>query len=74
MHFQGGFLLSRLVKSTTENFASESSAQEIEQFFLTHSSPGTERSVQQALETVRLNAAWLRRDLAATTHYLQPYH
>ncbi|KAF9418987.1 hypothetical protein HW555_004314 [Spodoptera exigua] len=72
--YQGGFLLARLVKSTTENFASETSAQEIEQFFRTHQSPGTERSVQQALETVRLNAAWLRRDLALTTAYLQPYH
>ncbi|XP_075978540.1 puromycin-sensitive aminopeptidase [Anticarsia gemmatalis] len=72
--YQGGFLLARLVKSTTENFASEASAAEIEQFFRAHQSPGTERSVQQALETVRLNAAWLRRDLASTTAYLQPYH
>ncbi|CAG9561275.1 unnamed protein product [Danaus chrysippus] len=72
--YQGGFLLARLVKSTTENFASEACAQEIEEFFRTHHSPGTERSVQQALETVRLNAAWLRRDLASTTTYLQPYH
>ncbi|XP_061715100.1 puromycin-sensitive aminopeptidase isoform X1 [Cydia pomonella] len=72
--YQGGFLLARLVKSTTENFASESAAQEIEEFFRTHHSPGTERSVQQALETVRLNAAWLRRDLASTTTYLQSYH
>ncbi|XP_013146811.1 PREDICTED: aminopeptidase M1 isoform X2 [Papilio polytes] len=72
--YQGGFLLARLVKSTTENFASEASAQEIEEFFRTHHSPGTERSVQQALETVRLNAAWLRRDLASTDAYLKPYH
>ncbi|XP_050675120.1 puromycin-sensitive aminopeptidase isoform X2 [Leptidea sinapis] len=72
--YQGGFLLARLVKSTTENFASEASAREIEEFFASHKSPGTERSVQQAVETVRLNAAWLRRDLASTTAYLTPYH
>ncbi|CAH0398786.1 unnamed protein product [Chilo suppressalis] len=72
--YQGGFLLSRLVKSTTENFASEAHAQEIEEFFRTHHSPGTERSVQQALETVRLNAAWLRRDLDSTAKYLAAYH
>ncbi|CAH2039560.1 unnamed protein product, partial [Iphiclides podalirius] len=72
--YQGGFLLARLVKSTTENFASEACAQEIEEFFRSHHSPGTERSVQQALETVRLNAAWLRRDLASTDAYLKPYH
>ncbi|NP_001268818.1 puromycin-sensitive aminopeptidase-like isoform X1 [Bombyx mori] len=72
--YQGGFLLARLVKSTTENFASEAAAQEIEEFFSTHESPGAERSVQQALESVRLNAAWLRRDLASTATYLHPYH
>ncbi|CAG4947451.1 unnamed protein product [Parnassius apollo] len=72
--YQGGFLLAHLAKSTTENFTSEASAQEIEEFFAAHQSPGTERSVQQALETVRLNAAWLRRDLASTDDYLQPYH
>uniref|UniRef100_S4PRY9 Aminopeptidase n=1 Tax=Pararge aegeria TaxID=116150 RepID=S4PRY9_9NEOP len=72
--YQGGFLLARLVKSTTENFASEACAQDIEEFFRTHHSPGAERSVQQALETVRLNAAWLRRDLASATAYLQAYH
>ncbi|XP_041987811.1 puromycin-sensitive aminopeptidase [Aricia agestis] len=72
--YEGGFLLARLVKSTTENFASEAMAREVEAFFADHVSPGTERSVQQALETVRLNAAWLRRDLAGATAYLQPYH
>lgn len=72
--YQGGFLLARLVKSTTENFASEESAKEIEEFFSLHHSPGTERSVQQALETVRLNAAWLARDLQSATAYLKPYH
>ncbi|XP_049874380.1 puromycin-sensitive aminopeptidase [Pectinophora gossypiella] len=72
--YQGGFLIARLVKSTTENFASEAAAQDIEEFFRTHQSPGAERSVQQALETVRLNATWLRRDLASSTAYLQSYH
>lgn len=71
--YQGGFLLSRLVKSTTENFASESAAAEIEEFFATHHSPGTERSVQQALETVRLNASWLQRDLHHTADFLKAY-
>ncbi|XP_013190703.1 puromycin-sensitive aminopeptidase [Amyelois transitella] len=72
--YQGGHLLARLVKYTTENFASEAAALEVEEFFRTHPSPGTERSLQQALETIRLHAAWLRRDLAATSRYLQPYH
>jgi puromycin-sensitive aminopeptidase len=67
---QGGFLLSRLVKHTTENFASEEDAEEIEAFFRDHPSPGTERTVQQSCETVRLNAAWLQRDCETTREYL----
>ncbi|KAK6630961.1 hypothetical protein RUM44_003133 [Polyplax serrata] len=60
--YEGGFLLARLVKFTTENFASEEKALEVEQFFGKHKFPGTERTVQQSLETIRLNEAWLKRD------------
>ena len=67
---QSGFLLARLVKHTTENFASEEDAEEIEAFFIDHPSPGTERTVQQSCESIRLNAAWLRRDLEKTREYL----
>jgi puromycin-sensitive aminopeptidase len=59
---QGGFLIARLVKLVTENFATEAAAKEIEDFFASHPSPGTERTVQQSVETIRLNTAWLSRD------------
>lgn len=68
--YQGGFLLARLVKFTTENFASEEMASEVEAFFMKHKSPGTERTVQQGVETIRLNAAWLKRDQDAIIEYL----
>ncbi|GJQ68392.1 Psa [Trypoxylus dichotomus] len=68
--YQGGFLLARLVKFTTENFASEDMANEVEEFFKEHKSPGTERTVQQGVETIRLNAAWLKRDKDAIIEYL----
>ena len=68
--YQGGFLLARLVKFTTEDFASEDMAIEVEAFFKEHKSPGTERTVQQAVETIRLNAAWLNRDKVAIESYL----
>lgn len=71
--YQGGFLLTRLVKHLTENFASEEKALEIENFFKTHDFPGTERTVQQSLETIKLNTAWLQRDLAKITEYLKNY-
>ena len=67
---QSGFLLARLVKHTTENFATEEDAEEVEAFFVDHPSPGTERTVQQSCESIRLNAAWLRRDRATTREYL----
>lgn len=68
--FQGGFLLARLVKFTTENFASEDKAQEVEEFFGKHKFPGTERTVQQSLETIRLNEAWLKRDESSIRAFL----
>ncbi|XP_044269903.1 puromycin-sensitive aminopeptidase [Tribolium madens] len=65
-----GFLLTRLVKFVAENFASEESAKEVEEFFKTHDISGTERTVQQAVETIRLNVAWLKRDTNAIKNYL----
>lgn len=71
--YTGGFLLTRLVKHLTENFASERKAHEVEVFFRNHSFPGTERTVQQSIETINLNAAWIERDLVKITKYLENY-
>lgn len=65
-----GYLLTRLVKYLTENFASEKMAEEVTTFFDEHKSPGTERTVQQAVETILLNSAWLKRDSEAISKYL----
>ena len=70
LSFQGGVLLARLVKCLTENFASEEKAQEVEKFFQENEFSGTERTVSQSVETIRLNAAWLQRDLPKITEYL----
>ena len=58
------------VKSTLEDFASHEKAAEVEAYFASHKWPGTERSVQQAVESIRLNADWLSRDQAAIKGYL----
>lgn len=68
---QGGFLLSRLIKYLIENFASEERAKEVEDFFQANPIPGTERTVSQAVETIRLNSAWLLRDQMQLTSYLR---
>lgn len=69
--YQGGFMLARLIKYLTENFATEDRALEIESFFKVHHFPGAERTIQQSIETIRLNAAWLNRDLDSIREYLQ---
>ena len=71
--YEGGFLLSRLVKYTTENFATEERAKEVEEFFQKHEFPGTERTVQQSIETIKLNYNWLKRDLVGITEFLKQY-
>ncbi|XP_037041588.1 puromycin-sensitive aminopeptidase-like [Bradysia coprophila] len=68
--FRGGVLLARLVKFLTENFTSEEKAHEVEQFFKENSFAGTERTVSQSVETIRLNAMWLQRDLQSITEFL----
>lgn len=66
-----GYLLTKLVKCVTENFASEEMASEIEDFFRETDVPGAKRSVQQSLEEVRLNAAWLKRDSETIEKFLR---
>ncbi|KAM7284028.1 puromycin-sensitive aminopeptidase [Ixodes scapularis] len=65
-----GFLITRLVKQVTEDFVSEEMAVEVKSFFSQNPFPGTERTVQQSLENIRLNASWLARDTEAIRQYL----
>lgn len=68
--YDGSYLLARLIKCLTENFASEEKAKEVEAFFMEHPIPGSERNVQQSLESIRLNAKWLTRDSERIRQFL----
>ncbi|RUS74701.1 hypothetical protein EGW08_017531, partial [Elysia chlorotica] len=68
--YQGGFLLSRLVQSTTEHFATEDMAAEVDEFFKEHPLPSAERTIQQSIENIKLNAKWLEREEEAVKKYL----
>ncbi|KAG5880379.1 hypothetical protein JTB14_027286 [Gonioctena quinquepunctata] len=68
-----GYLLTRLVKYLTENFINETMSKEVEQFFQKHKAPGTERTVQQSVETIQLNTAWLNRDSEDIKKYLSSF-
>ena len=70
MFSSGQFLLGRILKSATSAFASKAMAVEVEAFFKDKDTPGAERSISQALETIRLNAQWLERDRAAVKTWL----
>ncbi|XP_037041212.1 puromycin-sensitive aminopeptidase-like [Bradysia coprophila] len=68
--YDGSVGFGDIVKLVTQNFASDSKATEIEQFFDKNRIPGTERSVKQAVETIRIQAKWLNRDLESIRKYL----
>lgn len=55
---KGGFMIMRLV-SITESFTTLERAQEVEDFFQANPVAGAQRTVRQALESIRLNARWL---------------
>ncbi len=55
---KGGFMIMRLV-STTQDFTTAERATEVEEFFREHPAPAAQRTVQQSLEKIRLNARWL---------------
>lgn len=59
-----------MVKNLLQNFITEDKAADIEQFFKTNPFPGTERSVEQAVEAIRLQADWVKRDFPQIKHFL----
>lgn len=69
--YEGGFLLSRLIKATTEMFVTEQAAKEVEEFFAKHSVPAAVRTVQQSLENIRLNCTWLSRESNKISTWLE---
>ena len=68
--YEGGFLLGHLVR-VPQNFASAEKAEEVEKFYGSKNLPGVERTVRQAVESIRSNAAWLQRDSETIHKWLQ---
>ena len=68
--FGGGHLFSRFV-SPIDSFVTMEEADEVEIFFKKNTAPGIERTVAQALEQIRSNAAWLERDSGKIKKFLQ---
>ena len=68
----GGQMLDRLPLYAASAFHTETKAVEVEQFFLqAHPSPTTKRPTEQAIERIRLKAAWIARDSAVLAGWLE---
>ena len=65
--------MSRLVKNTIGNFSTFEMADEIESFFKDKDTSCLERSISQAVESVRLNASWLNRDKESIWQFLEKH-
>lgn len=66
-------LLSGFISTSFSHYASEEKAVEVEKFFSAHNTSGAERAVQQTVERIRINAAWLKRDQPCITTFLQNF-
>ncbi len=64
----GGFDMMRLV-GIVDGFSSTSRHDEVADFFAEHPTPSADRAIRQALERIRLNAAWLERNRQTLRQY-----
>lgn len=71
--YSSGFLITRLVKSIAENFATKEDYEDVDKFFKAHPVPAAQRSLQQALESIDVNSAWIRRDEQSLTKFLTSF-
>uniref|UniRef100_A0A0D6QRK3 Aminopeptidase n=1 Tax=Araucaria cunninghamii TaxID=56994 RepID=A0A0D6QRK3_ARACU len=55
-----GFLITRFISAVVSLFTSEGKADEIQSFFSIRMTPSIERTVNQSIERVRINAEWVK--------------
>ena len=59
---KGGFGLMRLV-SITKRFSTQNEYDDVMQFFKNNPVPAAERTVRQSLEKIKINVAWLDKNI-----------
>jgi len=62
-----------LIKGLLERCTTLEAADDVESFFKKHPSPGSERAIEQTVEKIRLNAAWIARDKPAIAKFLSQF-
>ena len=65
----GMFALSRLV-NLTSRFTTQEKFDEVEGFFKKHPAPAADRAINQSLEIIRLNIAWIDKNFQSLQTYL----
>jgi aminopeptidase N len=68
-----GFLGRSVVDYSSGGFVTLEKANEVEEFYKTHTMNAIERSVQQCLERIRSNAGWRTRELEQATAWLKAH-
>ncbi|KAM7416423.1 hypothetical protein PAMA_018469 [Pampus argenteus] len=67
----GSFAIQRIIKSATSQFSSQTHLDQVRGFFSSLKERGSQmRSVQEALETIRLNQRWMERNLPTLHKWL----
>lgn len=67
----GSFAIQTIIKSATSQFSTQAHLNQVQSFFSSLNERGSQmRSVQEALETIRLNQRWMDRNLAVLQKWL----
>ncbi|XP_054628262.1 leucyl-cystinyl aminopeptidase isoform X2 [Dunckerocampus dactyliophorus] len=67
----GSFAIQRIIKSATSQFSTQSHLNQVQSFLSSLKERGSQlRSVQEALETIRLNQRWMERNLPSFHKWL----
>ncbi len=70
---EGGHFLGRIL-TPLGSHTKVSDAKQVEKFFKTHLAPGAARTIEQSLERIYSNAAWLSADKTAVKNWLTKHY
>jgi puromycin-sensitive aminopeptidase len=68
----GGFGLMRIV-SISSGFSTSEKLHDVEQFFLSQPTPAAERTIQQSIERIKLNVAWINLNRSILQEWFTQY-
>jgi puromycin-sensitive aminopeptidase len=67
---EGGHTIGRAIKATSGS-AEEKHLEDFKKFFSTHQAPGAKRAIEQVIEKLESNVAWLKRDKKIINNFFE---